>query len=290
MSSQIDFKELKKELKEIEPLSRENLDIKTWQSDLQLWIELQGVTDPKKIYLACILTSKGETRRIIQDLEHEESEEEEDSETDTEDSNSDATGVTYPSLTRIVAALETFYGIKEDQNQLLRELRALRIGKNERVKDFNQRYRSLYQKLEKKRRKQVSVLDYIESLQNNREAWKRVSLKDEISLERAFWVAEKVDRLNIKKDMDSSNANSHLTTRTTGANSTPWFKKRPSSLEIKKTEKSNEMEDLVSKMKNLTIKTCYFCSEKGHFQNQCPKLKAIIEENKSKILSNNLNH
>jgi len=37
-------------------------------------------------------------------------------------------------------------------------------------------------KLDKKRKKSVSVLDYIDALRKNEEAWKRVSLKDDISL------------------------------------------------------------------------------------------------------------
>ena len=36
----------------------------------------------------------------------------------------------------LIEKLETFYGVKEDQNTLLRELRALRIKKNEKVKRF----------------------------------------------------------------------------------------------------------------------------------------------------------
>jgi len=63
---QISFKELKKELKDIESLTKENLDVKSWASDIQLWIDLQDVTNPRKIYITCVLTSKGEPRQIIQ--------------------------------------------------------------------------------------------------------------------------------------------------------------------------------------------------------------------------------
>lgn len=42
----------------------------------------------------------------------------------------------------------------------------------------------------------ISVLDYTDSLQPNYEAWKRVSLQsNELSLEKAYLVAERVDRL-----------------------------------------------------------------------------------------------
>lgn len=50
----------------------------------------------------------------------------------------------YSSIEKIVDALENFYGTKEDQNLLLRELSAMKINKNEKIKDFNIKYRSLY--------------------------------------------------------------------------------------------------------------------------------------------------
>ena len=46
----------------------------------------------------------------------------------------------------------------------------MRIGQKEKVKHFNVRYRSLYLKLDKKRRRMVSVIDYSDSLQNNKES------------------------------------------------------------------------------------------------------------------------
>jgi len=63
---------------------------------------------------------------------------------------------------------------------LLKELRGMRIKRNEKIKDFNVRYRTLYTKLDKKRRKRIGVFDYIDSIQNNYEAWKKLSLKDDI--------------------------------------------------------------------------------------------------------------
>jgi len=69
-NQEIDFKSLKKELKDIEKLTKDNLDIKTWASEIQLWIELEEVTNPKKIFIACFLTSMGEPRKVIQELKN----------------------------------------------------------------------------------------------------------------------------------------------------------------------------------------------------------------------------
>ena len=183
--------------------------------------------------------------------------------------------------------METFYGIKEDQNVLLRELRALKIKRNEKVKDFNIKYRTLYHKLDKKRKRKISVLDYADSLQNNHEAWKRVSLKDDISLNKAFSIAEKVDRLIPKSNQDShENYYNNMNRRSNFNNSS--FKKK-SYTEVKKMEKAkkdSDVEDLTKRMKNLTISTCFFCSEKGHRQFECPKLQAIINENRKQFYEN----
>ena len=132
-NQKINFRELKKELKDIEKLSKDNLDIKSWASELKLWIKYQHIVDPEIIFTACILTSTGETREIIQDMENDDVSSDDEDEEDNDQLNANE----YPSLDQIVRALETFYGIKEDQNVLLRELRALKIKKNEKVKDFN---------------------------------------------------------------------------------------------------------------------------------------------------------
>ena len=296
----IDFKELKKELKNVEKLTTEELDIKSWASDIQLWIDLEEVNNPKKIFIACVLTSKGEPRKIIQELENKNDDDSDsdsdddssdDSDSENEGDNEDGNKKYYPSLEEIVDALENFYGVKEDQNVLLRELRALKIRKHEKVKDFNKRYRTLYLKLNKKKKKQISTLDYADSLQNNEEAWKRVSLEDDISLEKAFNIAEKVDRLVKKVQNDNSTPTKPTISTKVSSFPNSSFKRKYDFTETRKQERNadDSIEDLTRKMKNLTIKACYFCREKGHYQNGCPKLSAIIEENKKNMKKNYLN-
>jgi len=143
----MNLRDLKKELKGIDKLTKKNLDIKSWKSDLKLWIKYQHITDQEIIFTACILTSSGETREIIQDLYYENS-----FATKEDDEDDEEKEQKYPSLDDVVDAIEIFYGLKEDQNVLLRDLRALRIKRNERVKDFNIRYRSLYLNLIRKGR------------------------------------------------------------------------------------------------------------------------------------------
>jgi len=70
------------------------------------------------------------------------------------------------------------------------------------VKDFNVRYRSLYSRLEKKKRRRITVLDYCDSLKTNYAAWKKVTLKGDINLKKAYEVAEKIDRLEKKSTIE----------------------------------------------------------------------------------------
>ena len=309
--STINFKDLKKELKDIEKISKENLDVKTWKSDLELWIKLEHVEDSKIIFYACVLTSIGETRKVIQELmddnnKDDDSDDDDDDDDDDnykdindededddneEDKEIDKKNKAYPSLNRIVKAIEEFYGIREDQNNLLRELRALRIKRNERIKDFNIKYKTLYLKLNKKKRSQISVLDYTDSIENNVEAWKRLTLFDNISLSKAFKIAEKADRLNYM----GSNQRRHPSTPSPSANISsfnnrvnfhpPIKNKLEQKVNIKPKE-DNDIEELTRKMRSLTIKACYFCKEPGHYQNNCPKLRAIVEKNRKEIRNN----
>jgi len=297
-NQEIDFKSLKKELKDIEKLTKDNLDIKTWASEIQLWIELEEVTNPKKIFIACVLTSTGEPRKVIQELKNNldnyDSDDEDEDNDESDNESNDENDTSYPTFSEIIDALETFYGIKEDQNLLVREIRSLRIKRNEKVKDFNTRFRSLYLKLDKKHKKQVSVLDYVDSLRNNEEAWKRVSLQDDISLKQAYEAAEKVDRLMINQtrltNQENYHRNNYNSNNTFKRNSPsiPYNKKLESE-ELKRTNVDVEREDLTSKMKHLTIKTCFYCEEKGHYSNHCPKLQSIIQENKRKYFNQNHN-
>jgi len=171
----------------------------------------------------------------------------------------------YPSLERIISPLRHFYDIAEEQSLILRKIRNLKIKRNETIKDFNIRYRNLYSKLNKNKKKVITVLDYIDSLQPNYEAWKMVSLRGEdITLEKAFLIAEKVDRLN-SAQLDNNNRNS--SPRMNNNVKGPRFGS-PTKGMWNRPDKKNR-EDI----------TCFFCKEKGHYQSECPKLKLTVNSN-----------
>lgn len=147
----MDFKELKRQLKDVIKIGKDNQDVQGWSTDIGLWIKLQDIKDPKTIFYGCLLTSQGDAQRFIEDLKEiqenvldNNSEEEEENSSEEGESDDKVIENEYPSFEKIISSLKTFYGISEDQNSLLREIRSLKIGKNEKVRDFNIRYRSLY--------------------------------------------------------------------------------------------------------------------------------------------------
>jgi len=208
--------------------------------------------------IQCLLTSSGEVQRVIEYLGKE----------NVDDDNK------FPSLEKIISILEKLYDVEKDQNLLLEELCAMRIKRNKKIRNFNVRYRTLYSKLDKKRRKRIGVLGYIDSIQNNYEAWKKLSLKDDISMDRAFKIAEKVDRLYVKNNnictynISNSQHNQNNTT------SRFYPKRRNETFQItqinNKPKSQDSIEKLIQKMRNLSIKTCFFFKEKGHCSNYCP--------------------
>ena len=163
----------------------------------------------------------------------------------------------------------------------------MRIKRNEKIKDFNIRYRTLYIKLDKKRRKRIGVLDYIDSIQNNYEVWKKLSLKDDISMDKAFKIAEKVDRLSVKyNNINTYNNSQHNQNNTT---SRFYPKRRNETFQTSQPNNEPKLQDIIEestqKMRNLSVKTCFFCKEEGHYSYYCPQLNKIMEKNKKEIYS-----
>ncbi|ORX68434.1 hypothetical protein BCR32DRAFT_250354 [Anaeromyces robustus] len=83
-----------------------------------------------------------------------------------------------------------------------------------------------------------------DSLQNNKEAWKKLSLKDDNSLRKVFEIAEKVDRLITKSDDDYSEQ-AQFNSRKTNFNKKNFH-------DHKRSNDTN-VDELTKKMQNLSI-------------------------------------
>jgi len=127
------------------------------------------------------------------------------------------------------------------------------------------KYRSVYLKLDKKRRKQITTLDYADSLHSNPEALKKVSMKVDLELNQAFKIVEKVDRLRmiprnvfeIQKSFSSISQEYY-----SKKNLKPTFVSSKEAHKLKEILSWNstdiEVDKLISKMKQLSIRVSYY--------------------------------
>jgi len=91
------------------------------------------------------------------------------------------------------------------------------------------------------------VLYYITSIESNYEAWKRVTMKDDITLTQAYKIAEKVDRLR-------SRANNNFKTDNLSKPSNPFRISTSNQANIKtynKNKEDAEITDLTKKYEEL---------------------------------------
>jgi len=110
-------------------------------------------------------------------------------------------------------------------------------------------------------------------------------------MDKTFKTAEKVDRLSVKNNNVSNSNINNLQHNQNNTTSRFYPKRRNETFQTtqmnNKPKPQDSIEDLTQKMRNLSIKTCFFCKEKGHYSNYCPQLNKIMEENKKEIYSKN---
>ena len=111
----LSFKELKKELRDIVKLSKDNLDIKSWATELKLWIKIQGITDPETIFNACLFTSSGEVQRVIEDLGEDSDDESDDlsDEEEEDEEEKDDDDIKFLPLKKLFQVLKIFMVLKK---------------------------------------------------------------------------------------------------------------------------------------------------------------------------------
>ena len=119
-----------------------------------------------------------------------------------------------------------------------------------------------------------------------------VSLKDDISLKKAFAIAEKVDRLMPTFNQE---INENFRTNFNNSYNSSNFNNKQSKGKVfndsKIKEKDSTVDNLAKRIKGLTVSTCFFWSEESHFQTECPELNAIIKKNCQEYFENKrLNH
>ena len=116
----------------------------------------------------------------------------------------------------------------------------------------------MYTKYDKKRRKCIGVLNYIDSIQNNYQAWKKLSLKDDINIDKTFKIAKKVNRLSVKNNNISTYNINNSQNNQNNTTSRFYPKRRNDTFHTSQTNNKpkpqDSVEELTLKMRNLSIK------------------------------------
>ncbi|ORX48722.1 hypothetical protein BCR36DRAFT_292873 [Piromyces finnis] len=114
-------------LQGIVTLTDENHDVNLWHDQFQSWCPIQKITASQDIYNWCLIKEQGMDATAIRDLEY---------------TNADGTTV-YPSLEKMKDTLLKTYKLKKDPEDIINELKSLKISYQDNVKEFNKKYRSV---------------------------------------------------------------------------------------------------------------------------------------------------
>lgn len=177
-----------KNLLEILPrLKSSDRDTDSWYVEISRVLELSGIDEPKKIYVWVKESLQGRLKETAESLY---------------DSKNDGTheGIVYPSLKEIKEAVEEYLQITPQEK--CNKVKSLKIDRNESIKDFNWRYRKVYNNLSDDMKGFIVVKDYLTSIQTRPYACAQIiTTVDTDNLTQAFKVAElaeSVEEMNAK--------------------------------------------------------------------------------------------
>ncbi|ORX73425.1 hypothetical protein BCR32DRAFT_249964 [Anaeromyces robustus] len=120
-------------------------DVDTWYRQMSNWVSLNKVEDNKELFIWCNLKIQGKAATKLQYLVA-----------------SEGDDLTYPTLLEIKNALAEHYKSEDvDTEELLEELKELRISRHEDMKTFNYKYLEKYEKLEEADKVVISISDYL---------------------------------------------------------------------------------------------------------------------------------
>ncbi|ORX53754.1 hypothetical protein BCR36DRAFT_442101 [Piromyces finnis] len=121
----------------------------------------------------------------------------------------DAEGTTvYPSLEEMKDALLRKYKLKKDKEDIINELKSLKISYQDNVKEFNKKYMKLFNELGKNQQTRVKANDYLDSIINRTDIWRSVKSEFKqrrISLSEAMDAVEFYDKMN--EELNNFNSN-----------------------------------------------------------------------------------
>ena len=156
---------------------------------------MQKITNSTDIYDWCRMKVQGQGSKNIQALV-----------------TKDASGrLVYPTLEQMRDALLKTYKLEKDPDDIINEIKSMKINKQEDVKEFNQKYLKLYNDLNDEYKLRITSYDYLDAIISKPAVWRSVKSEiknKKITLSEAMNAVEFYDKMeNVLKLKTQNNNN-----------------------------------------------------------------------------------
>jgi len=264
------------ELEQLLPRLDESIkDVDSWSEEFIRLMKLANINAPASIHTWAMECVEGKLRGVLQDLVI---------------TNNDGEEV-YPDIQKMKKALEE--ALEVTPQLKCKRLQKLKIMKNETIKNFNWRYKKLYNNLPRLYQEFITVEDYAESISYRPYARAQVITTQCVDLEEAFEEAELAERA------ESQSKNTlNETVFTTVYHNSKIRHQHPFKLfgSIHPSIQSDSRKNYSERIKRNEVKKtntnkeyrCYKCFKVGHVMKSCPySYKELAQMEESGELARN---
>ena len=213
---------------------------------------MQKITSPTDIYDWCRMKVQGQGSKSIQALI-------------TKDANGD---LVYPNLEQMRDALLKTYKLEKDPDDIINEIKSMKINKGEDVKEFNQKYLKLYNDLNDEYKLRISSYDYLDAIISKTIVWRSVKSEiknKKITLSKAMDAVEFYDKMENELKLKTQNSNNSSSNNRNNKNSN--YNK--SSNFVNQSGYKNNNHNNPNFNNKHKVSFCKFCHEKGHSISDC---------------------
>ncbi|ORX60739.1 hypothetical protein BCR36DRAFT_438714 [Piromyces finnis] len=222
-------------------LTDENHDINLWHDQFQSWCRIQKITASRDIYDWCLMRVQGMGAAAIRDLIY----------------------------------IISLHKLKKDPEDIINELKSLKISYQDNVKEFNKKYMKLFNELDKNQQTRVTANDYLDSIINRTDIWRSVKSEFKqrrISLSEAMDAVEFYDEMNEELKYKTTPPNNNQRNNWSNFNSSSSnnnFNNNGSNRNNYNNNNNNNNNNFNNRNSNHKVTVCKFCHERGHTKSEC---------------------
>ena len=230
-------------LQNIIHINDENHDVETWYIQMKAFKDMHKISEGEELYRYCAMTVQGKGLRSI---------------TDNIIRVSD-TEISYPSLEQMKEHILKAYNMDVSPEDIIDQLKDMKISVDDNLKEFNLKYLDLYNKLSISEKLAITYKDYLNSIEYKHQAYKGVWLAGKMEISKAMEIAERHEDFVIKNKQKMEVKRK--------SNPNPNNQKNFNSQYKTKNFSTNPLE---TKPK-IKVNACYCCGDSGHFKAECPE-------------------